>query len=198
MKEYGISKYEELMKKYKREIECDQVDTREYMILDETGLSLDESLEFCVFKKSKLLDCKLDLIEKVELILNSSDSNCGFEFVKFTFEDLDFYENKFTYKDLDIWEDIKNGWQKYILKAVEFIVLKGKFRILFEFNLELRDKTKVKEKVKSKKKPQIIQIEARYLTIEKINNFELEIHQISCDEIEMIYDGVKIIYNEKK
>ncbi|MGM9534122.1 MAG: hypothetical protein ACI3VR_02670, partial [Intestinibacter sp.] len=74
MNEYGISKYEELMKKYKREIEYSQGDMREYMRLDETGLGLDESLEFRVFKKSKLIECNLDLFEKVELIFGVRDS----------------------------------------------------------------------------------------------------------------------------
>ncbi len=198
MNEYGISKYEELMKKYKRTIQDDPVDMKEYMILDETGLGLDESLEFCDFKNSKLLECKLDLFEKVELIFDSRGSDCGFEFVKFTFEDLDFYENNFLYKDLEDWEDVKTGWIKYILEVMEFVILKGKFRISFEFDLEVKTKTKVKEKVKRKRKTQIIEIEARYLTIEKMDNFEFKSNQISCDEIEMKYDGMEIIYSQKK
>ena len=91
MEENKISKYEEFMKKYKRKVEKSH-DNKEYMILDETGFNLDKILEFDIFNNSKLVDINLDLFEKVELIFDFKKTDCDFEFVKFTFEDLAYYK----------------------------------------------------------------------------------------------------------
>lgn len=205
MEESKISKYEELMKKYKRKVEKSH-DNKEYMILDETGFNLDKMLEFDIFNDSKLVDINLDLFEKVELIFDSQKTDYGFEFVKFTFEDLAYYKDDF--KELEcILYYYENKKISFLLESVEFINLKGNFRMEFYFNLKnevkcnKQNKSKCKTKNKDKVNIHIIEIESRYLTIEKINTFKVEKSNICCDEGEeetFYLDGVEKIYNEKK
>ena len=195
MKENKISKYEELMKKYKRKVEKSH-DNKEYMILDETGFDLDKMLEFDIFNNSKLVDINLDLFEKVELIFDSPKTDCGFEFVKFTFEDLAYYKDNFKELEKTLYYDENKGIRS-VLESVEFINLKGNFRM--EFYLNLKNEEILKSK--NKDKMHIIEIEARYLTIEKIHNFKVEKSNICCDEAEeetFYLDGVEKIYNENK
>ncbi|MBS7147848.1 MAG: hypothetical protein KH083_05505 [Intestinibacter bartlettii] len=197
MKENKISKYEELMKKYKRKVEKSH-DNKEYMILDETGFNLDKMLEFDIFNDSKLVDINLDLFEKVELIFDSQKTDYGFEFVKFTFEDLAYYKDNFKELEKTLYYDENKGIRS-VLESVEFINLKGNFRM--ELYLNLKNEEILKSKNKDKAKMHIIEIEARYLTIEKIHNFKAEKSNIYCDKAEeetFYLDGVEKIYNENK
>ena len=197
MEENKISKYEELMKKYKRKVEKSH-DNKEYMILDETGFNLDKMLEFDIFNNSKLVDINLDLFEKVELIFDSKKTDCGFEFVKFTFEDLAYYKDNFKELEKTLYYDENKGIRS-VLESVEFINLKGNFRM--EFYLNLKNEEILKSKNKDKAKMHIIEIEARYLTIEKIHNFKAEKSNIYCNKAEeetFYLDGVEKIYNENK
>ena len=134
MKENKISKYEELMKKYKRKVEKSH-DNKEYMILDETGFNLDKMLEFDIFNDSKLVDINLDLFEKVELIFDSQKTDYGFEFVKFTFEDLAYYKDNFKELEKTLYYDENKGIRS-VLESVEFINLKGNFRMELYLNLK--------------------------------------------------------------
>ena len=197
MEENKISKYEEFMKKYKRKVEKSH-DNKEYMILDETGFNLDKILEFDIFNNSKLVDINLDLFEKVELIFDFKKTDCDFEFVKFTFEDLAYYKDNFKELEKTLYYDENKGIRS-VLESVEFINLKGNFRM--EFYLNLKNEEILKSKNKDKAKMHIIEIEARYLTIEKIHNFKAEKSNIYCDKAEeetFYLDGVEKIYNENK
>lgn len=197
MEENKISKYEEFMKKYKRKVEKSH-DNKEYMILDETGFNLDKILEFDIFNNSKLVDINLDLFEKVELIFDFKKTDCDFEFVKFTFEDLAYYKDNFKELEKTLYYDENKGIRS-VLESVEFINLKGNFRM--EFYLNLKNEEILKSKNKDKAKMHIIEIEARYLTIEKIHNFKAEKSNIYCNKAEeetFYLDGVEKIYNENK
>ena len=151
MKHYGLSRYEEIMKFYKEEVEY-LASEETYLILDETGLNIDKTFNFNLFKDSKVLELLCDSLNKVEVILECK--NQDLEYVKLNFESISYYMKHQL--DIDKASDL--------LASIDFIELKKGFRV------EFRKRAK---KSRSKHQFDFFEIEACYLTIEGLNNYEL-------------------------
>ena len=152
MKQYGFSRYEEIMKLYKEKVEY-PASKETYLILDETGLNIDKTFNFNLFKNSKVIDLLCDSLHKVEVILECK--NNGLKYVKLTFESISYYTK---------YEDCLVDKMSDLLASVDFIELKKGFRV------EFRKKAK---KSRSKQQFDFFEIEACYLTIEGLDNYEL-------------------------
>lgn len=172
MKHYGLSRYEEIMKFYKEEVEY-LASEETYLILDETGLDLDKTFNFNLFKDSKVLEILCDSLNKVEVILECK--NQDLEYVKLAFESISYYMKH----KLDIEK------ASDLLASVDFIELKKGFRV------EFRKKAK---KSRSKQQFDFFEIEACYLTIEGLDNYELNqpIEAVEEDHINSLVKNLNI------
>lgn len=148
MKKYGISRYEEFIQKYNSNLNIihDIPDKKEVCILDETGLDLDESMEFEVLNNLKIIDIQYSLFNHIEVILDCENSPCNIKYISLVFEDIMYYKGDFIYSG-----------------NIDFIYLKKGFR--FE----------IKEKKKSKKMHQVnyFEVEAQFLTIKRVDKIIL-------------------------
>ncbi|WP_455543256.1 hypothetical protein [Intestinibacter sp.] len=181
-----ISKYEELLKKYNRKIEPNLVSKNDnYMIIDDTKLGFDKSMRFNALKGSKIVDIKLDLFEKIEIVLSLNEND--HIFIKLTLEDLSFFKNSCEEDDVELlmYFGIQHNLK---LNGVEFYELDfcSKFRLKFEFNLEVDTLAKKYKKILKhldmKMKNLFIEIESKYLSIEYLENFKKENTEIILDE----------------
>lgn len=172
MKHYGLSRYEEIMKFYKEEVEY-LASEETYLILDETGLNIDKTFNFNLFKDSKVLELLCDSLNKVEVILECK--NQDLEYVKLTFESISYYMKHQL--DIDKASDL--------LASIDFIELKKGFRV------EFRKRAK---KSRSKKQFDFFEIEACYLTIEGLDNYELHqpIEEVKEDYINSLVKNLNI------
>ncbi len=183
-----ISKYEELLKKYNRKIEPNSVSKNDnYMIIDDTKFGFDKSMRFNALKGSKIVDIKLDLFEKIEIVLSLNEND--HIFIKLTLEDLSFFKNSCEEDDVELlmYFGIQHNLK---LNGVEFYELDfcSKFRLKFEFNLEVDTLAKKYKKILKhldmKMKNLFIEIESKYLSIEYLENFKKENTEIILDEFE--------------
>lgn len=145
MIKYGISRYEEFIQKHNSNtniIHNSINKKKEVCILDETGLDLDESMAFEILNNLKIVDIQYSLFDQIEVILDCEKSPCNIKYISLIFEDIMYYKGDFIYSG-----------------NIDFIYLKKGFR--FE----------IKEKKKSKKMHHVnyYEVEAKFLTIKRID-----------------------------
>ena len=150
MIKHGISRYEEFIQKYNLNSNINDNSfnkKKEVYILDETGLDLDESMEFEILNNLKIIDIQYSLFDRIEVILDCENSPCNIKYISLIFEDIMYYKGDFIYSG-----------------NIDFIYLKKGFR--FE----------IKEKKKSKKMHRVnsYEVEAQFLTIKRIDKVILK------------------------
>ena len=147
MIKHDLSRYEEFIIKHNINLEYNYQNKKEEVyIIDETGLKLDETLGFDILKRLKIVDIKYYSFDKIEIVLDCEKSPCGIKYIKLIFEDIMHYNGDYIYSG-----------------SIDFIYLKEGFR------LEIKEK----KKNRNNKSVNFYEVEAKFLTIKRIEEIDL-------------------------
>lgn len=167
MDKYGISRYEELIKKYKNEVTYNsEIKINELYIINDTGLNIDKDINFDILDGLKIIDIEKHLFDKVIVTIDCRESQCDSKFIQFEFEEI----------------MTCNGYKSSCKRSINFVYLKEGFRLEF---------TEKKKNNKSNN-TNCFEIEAKILTIRKVDIDEYKSKNSECE----VYDFIE--FNRKK
>lgn len=170
MIKYGVSRYEEIIKKYKNKEETNyQIEENELYIIDYTGLHIDENLNFNRLDEAEIIDIETNLFDKVTVTIDCNKLFGYTSHIQLEFEDI----------------MTCNVYKPRVKVSVEFICLQEGFRLEF---IEKKKNNKLKN-------TNYFEIEAKFLTIKNIECKEFLENKLNHKKNE-IYDYDEI--NRKK
>ncbi|MEG0856277.1 MAG: hypothetical protein RSG52_07345 [Terrisporobacter sp.] len=112
MEQYGISRYEEFIKKYNKTVNYNNLEVKkDVCILDETGLELDRTLKFDILNRCKIIHIEYSSFDKIEITLDCDKSHCNTRYIKLVFEDIMYCNGDFIYSGNIDFIYLKEGFR---------------------------------------------------------------------------------------